>query len=127
MSGRGPGRRWRWGGPGVALAAGLLAGCAEELGADRERFPTATVRGRVVVGGRPVGGGFAEIGPDSGTPGNLRVGPIRPDGTFELDRVPVGRVVIGLSRLPIALVPSVGRTVDPRLFELQHLVATRVW
>ena len=88
----------------ISALAALLAGCSEELGP--ERPPTARVRGSVAVGGRPVGGGFIEFQPVDGTRGNLRVGPIRPDGTFDVDRVPVGRVLIGLSQLPPAPVDT---------------------
>ena len=102
----------------LALVAGLTAGCAAELGP--ERFETTTVRGIIVVGGRPVGGGFIDFQPVDGTKGNLRVGPIAPDGTFRLDRVAVGTVAIGLSRLPVGPIPSVNGPVDPRRFQINH-------
>ena len=100
----------------LALVGGVLSGCAAELGP--ERFETTTVRGIIVVGGRPVGGGFIEFQPVDGTKGNLRVGPIAPDGTFQLDRVAVGRVAIGLSRMPVGSIPSVKGPVDPRQFSI---------
>ncbi len=65
-------------------------GCSEELGP--ERFATAKVRGMVTVGKSPVSGGWIAFDPVEGTRGNLRIARIRPDGSFEADRVPVGRV-----------------------------------
>ena len=105
-----------------ALAAG--AGCREEWGA--ERFATTTVRGAILVGGRPVPGGFVEIIPGEGTRGNLRSGPIAADGTFRLDRVPVGAVSISLSRLPIRAIPGPAGPVDARAFAPNSSAEDRV-
>ena len=115
----------------LGLVAGLFAGsfflssggCGDELGP--ERFETTSVRGSVQIGGRPVGGGYIEFHPAAGTRGNLRVGPIGPDGSFTLNRVPVGAVVIGLARLPVASVPSVRGPVDPRIFRITGPVPIR--
>ncbi len=104
-------------GPALAMAA-LGIGCGEELGP--ERFPTAHVRGSVAAGGRPVGGGFIEFQPIDGTRGNLRVGPIRPDGSFAVDLVPVGKVAVGLAQLPIGPIPTASGPVDPRDFRLNR-------
>ena len=101
----------------LAVVPWLSMGCKDELGP--ERFATTTVRGQVVVGAQPVGGGFIEIHPAPGTRGNLRVGSIRADGTFQLERVPVGSVLIGLSQLPVGPIPSVLGPVDPRQFGIQ--------
>ena len=98
----------------LTLGTLVAAGCREEVGP--ERFETTAVRGRVTLGDRPVGGGFIEFQPVDGTRGNLRSGPIGPDGTFALDRVPVGRVAVGLSQLPVGLIPTVAGPVDPRRF-----------
>lgn len=100
----------------LLLALILLPGCSEELGP--ERPPTARVRGTLTVGGRPVDGGFIEFQPVDGTRGNLRVGPIRADGTFDVDRVPVGRVAIGLAHLSLGAVPGRSGLVDPRDFRM---------
>ncbi len=100
----------------ATVIAGILAGCSEEMG--RECFEITSVRGSILVGGRPVSGGYIEIHPDPGTRGNLRTGPIQPDGSFHLDRVPVGPVLIGLARLPISSVPGVQRPIDPRVFRI---------
>ncbi len=107
----------------VALGIGLI-GCGEEL--PPERFATTTVRGIIQVGGRPVPGGFIEILPTGGTRGNLRSGPIAPDGTFQLDRVPVGKVLLNLSRLPIGPVPSTQGPVDPRAFSVNRNAPDRI-
>jgi magnesium transporter len=97
-----------------ALLALALVGCSEELGP--ERFPTATVRGLVTLGNRPVGGGWIEFHPAEGTRGNLRIARIRPDGSFEAEGVPVGRVIIGLDRIPVEPMITRSGPVDPRLF-----------
>jgi hypothetical protein len=72
--------------------AGL--GCREELGP--EAMPTAKVAGRVHLGGRPIRGGWIEFLPAEGTVGTLRSARVRPDGTFEADRVAVGTNAIRL-------------------------------
>jgi len=107
------GKWWR-----RTLSALLLiaSGCGQELGP--ERLPTAKVRGTIQAGGRPIGGGFIEFHPVDGTVGNLRVGPIRPDGSFEVDGVPVGRVAIGLAQLPAATLAGAGVPVEPQAFRL---------
>ena len=102
---------------GCLAGVGLGSGCGEELGP--EQFATSTVRGRVVVGGQPVGGGFIEIHPTHGTPGNFQVGPILPDGSFQIDRAPVGDVILSLTLLPVGSIPSVGGPADPRLFDIR--------
>ena len=103
----------------VGFLAGFLlgSGCGEELGP--ERFATSTVRGRVVLGGRPVGGGFIELHPTHGTRGNFQVGPILPDGSFQIDQAPVGEVIVSLTLLPIGAIPSVSGPVDPRQFDIR--------
>ena len=59
---------------------------------------TTTVRGIVLDGGRIVVRGWIEFHPVAETIGNLRVAPIRPDGSFEATGVAVGRNVILLAR-----------------------------
>ena len=93
-------------------------GCAEELGP--ERLTSTTVRGAVLVGGRPVGGGFVEFHPAPGTQGNLRVGPLATDGTFQLDRVAVGKVFVSLTQLRAGSIPSPRGPIDPRVFSINH-------
>lgn len=94
----------------LALAASLLAGCAEELGpVDR---PTARVTGRVRIGSTPVGGGWVELIPAEGTTGDLRSAPLRPDGSFEADRVAAGTVTIRLVNPPV---PLPGFPSEPRV------------
>jgi magnesium transporter len=94
-----------------------LSGCSEELGP--ERFSTATVRGVVRVGTRPVGGGWIVFDLIEGNRGNLRIARIKPDGSFLAERVPTGRVVIALDRIPVNLVPSASGPIDSRLFQMQ--------
>ncbi len=76
-----------------------LAGCADEFGP--ETWQTTRVSGVVREGLRPVAGGWVEFLPVEGTHGNLRVGPIQPDGTFHVDGVAVGRNMIMLAHAPI--------------------------
>ena len=84
----------------VTLALGL-AGCEEELGP--ERFPTASVSGVIVEGGKPVAGGWVEFIPVDGTRGNQRSARIGPDGGFHADRVAVGRNALRLVNAPIQM------------------------
>jgi hypothetical protein len=90
------------------LAALILAGCAEELGP--ERFPTTSVSGRLTIRGQPVGGRWLEFLPGEGTLGNLRSAPLRPDGTFRVDRLPVGKLAIRLAGPPLP--PTGNRDLD---------------
>jgi len=79
----------------AAIALATLAGCAEELGP--EPMPTARAAGVVTADGRPVVGGWIELLPVDGTVGRLRSGRLGPDGSFQVDRAPVGRVAIRLA------------------------------
>jgi hypothetical protein len=83
----------------------IAAGCEDVFGP--ERPPTTSVRGRVLLAGRPLSRGWLEMLPAGGTLGNLRSAPIGPDGRFAASRVPVGRVAIRLVGSPP------GRTGDP--------------
>lgn len=83
----------------LPLLALMPAGCGEELGP--AAWPATRVTGLVREGRRPVGGGWIEFYPVDGTVGNLRVGPIGPDGRFDVDGVAVGRNMIGLAQAPI--------------------------
>jgi magnesium transporter len=87
----------------VLMIFGFL-GCSEELGP--ERPPTTNVQGKVTIGQRPVTAGWVTINPDSGVRGNLRVARILPDGTFQADRVPVGRVIIAIEEIPTKTIPT---------------------
>ncbi len=94
----------------LALLALLSsAGCREELGP--VRFRTTRVTGIVRLGSRPVGGGWVEFHPAEGTVGNLRSAPVAPDGTFAVDRVPVGVNQVGFQ--DIAVDPALGRIFHP--------------
>ena len=90
---------WGGSGPALALLAGFVSGCGEELGP--ERFPTTRVSGTIRISGRPIGKGWVEFHPIDGTVVKLRSAPIRPDGSFQADRVAVGWNQIGLVAAPI--------------------------
>ena len=95
---------------GLALLALLMvAGCREELGPVQYR--TTRVTGIVRVGSRPLGGGWVEFHPVEGTVGNLRSAPVAPDGTFAVDRVPVGVNQVGFQKIPVD--PALGRIFHP--------------
>ncbi|WP_165219093.1 hypothetical protein [Aquisphaera insulae] len=94
-------RPGRWALPGLVCVGILIAGCSEELGP--ERFETTRVRGRVLLGGKPVGGGFVDMLPAGGTRGLIRSTRIGSDGRFDADRVPVGVVAIRIVGAPIPL------------------------
>lgn len=88
----------------VALAA---TGCGRALGP--ERMPTTTIRGRVLLDGRPVGPGWIEMLPAQGTRGRLRSAPVAADGSFVADGVPIGRLAVRLAGRPLPQTP------DPQL------------
>lgn len=92
----------------IALAAAM--GCSEEWGPEPIR--TTTVRGRITRGTRPVGSGWVEIAPVDGTRGRLRIGPLRPDGSFEIESVGIGRVLIGLVRAPVGPLATPGGLIE---------------
>jgi len=63
----------------------------------------------VQVGNKVVNGGWIEFLPIQGTVGRLRTAPIGRDGTFEVDRVSVGKNAISVMNAPI----------DPRMLGLR--------
>jgi hypothetical protein len=77
----------------------LMVGCSEELGSVPMRV--TRVRGVVREGNHPVSRGWIEFVPVEGTVGNLRSARIHPDGSFETDRVPVGKNLVRLINAPI--------------------------
>jgi hypothetical protein len=77
----------------------LVAGCADALGP--EPMETTRVTGRIRYGTDPVRGGWVEFMPIQGTIGLMRSAPIRPDGTFSAEKVPVGEVAVGINAAPI--------------------------
>lgn len=104
-------RVWKMAG-WLALSAMLLfAGCSEELGP--EKFNTTTLSGKLVSVNGPITKGWVELMPTDGAMGNLTTARIRPDGTFQFDRAPVGHVAIALIaipaenlRTPLGIVPT---------------------
>jgi len=81
----------------VTLATTLLvslSGCGGIFGP--EPFKTTRVEGSVRIAKEPLRGGFIEFSPIDGTVGIMRSAPIRPDGTFVVDRVPVGSNAIAI-------------------------------
>jgi hypothetical protein len=87
----------------VLLLASLgcwTSGCSEELGP--EDPPVAHVKGRVTEAGRPVSGGWIEFFPVDGCVGNLRSARLRPDGSFDADKVAVGLNLIRLVNTSIS-------------------------
>lgn len=99
---------------GRGLIAATASGCAEELGP--EVFATTKVEGTIRIGGRPVSAGWVEFQPVDGTRGNLRSAPIRPDGSFSADRVPVGQVAVGLAGVRGPAIPTGLGPVELRAF-----------
>lgn len=86
----------------LALAACLaVAGCSEEMGP--EVIPHTTATGVVLLSDRPVDRGWVEFQPVDGTLGDITSAPIRPDGSFQFDRAPVGEVGVRLVAVPIAM------------------------
>ncbi len=74
---------------------GLLAGCGHALGP--EPMVTTTLVGRLHVGDRPIGRGWVQFLPVEGTLGTLRSAPLAPDGSFRMEKAPVGRVAVGFA------------------------------
>lgn len=85
----------------AAALAFVTSGCREELGP--ERLPTTQVRGVVEEGGRAVSGGWVEFVPIEATLGRIRSARIQPDGSFQSDRVPIGKLAIRVVDAPIQL------------------------
>ena len=79
----------------AALCLSFCAGCSEELGS--APMPTTRVTGFIHEGQRPIRSGWVEFLPIDGTVGLTRSAPIRPDGTFSAEGVPVGEVVVGIN------------------------------
>ena len=88
----------------AAVATFASAGCSEELGP--EPMPSASVAGRVVRGGDPIGRGWVEFLPVDGTVGRLRSARIGPDGRFRADGVAVGRVGLRIVGGPLEPIES---------------------
>lgn len=111
---------------GLALFALGAVGCADELGP--VPFPTASVSGKVVSAGSPVGGGWLEFLPVEGTIGNFRSAPLGRDGSFSMDRAPVGRVAARLVHPPgNVLIPGAVRSFgSPVRFEVPESGASGV-
>jgi hypothetical protein len=80
--------------PLLLATCATLPGCSEELGP--VPLDVTSVRGVVTEGRKPITGGWVEFFPVDGTVGNLRSARLRPDGTFQADRVAVGRNLIRL-------------------------------
>lgn len=85
----------------------VLCGCSGALGPTP--MPTTRLSGHVLLDGKPVGPMWLEMLPADGTVGRLRSAPVKADGSFTVDGVPVGRVAIRLAGRPF---PPSG---DPRL------------
>lgn len=111
MSGAGRPRLPAW-----LLGILVLTGCAEEFGP--EDLPTTRVKGHIRISERPVRGGWVEFVPFGATKGSTRTTPLRDDGTFETDGVPVGSVVIAVSHpdpgQPMEILGPFGNTLDAR-------------
>ena len=91
--------RRRWNPPALALLALATSGCGHAWGP--EEMPTTAIVGRIHFGDQEVTRGWLEIVPVDGTRGRLRSAPIRADGSFRAERVPVGRVAIRLAGPPL--------------------------
>jgi hypothetical protein len=85
----------------IALASVAFGspGCSEELGP--EQMIVTRVKGVVRRGQAPVSGGWIEFFPVDGTVGKIRSARIRNDGSFEGERVAVGRNLIRLANAPL--------------------------
>jgi hypothetical protein len=77
----------------------LSAGCSEELGP--VPMPVTRVRGVVRQGREPLWKGWIEFVPVDGTIGNIRSARLRKDGSFDADKVAVGKNLIRLIDAPI--------------------------
>jgi hypothetical protein len=86
---------------GTMLALGL-GGCSDQ---EQER---ATVHGQVQYRGRVVPGGSIVFAPDTdrGTPNELAIGQIKPDGTYQLESDKGGAIAPGWYRVSIGPSPA---------------------
>jgi hypothetical protein len=104
----------------LAIAALMALGCEEELGP--EPMPTTRVVGKVHIRSKPVSGGWIEFHPFHGTVGLLRSARLRPDGTFEADRVAIGESAIQISNSPIPLPGAIPALRQPSPLEMRALI-----
>src|SRR5262249_9533599 len=81
------------------VCLGLTLGCSEELGPIPLRV--TRVRGVARQGLQPLSKGWIEFIPVEGTVGNLRSARLRSDGSFETDKVAVGKNLIRFVTAPI--------------------------
>jgi hypothetical protein len=84
----------------LAVHALCSAGCSDLFGP--ERMPVTRVKGVVAEAGRPLSHGWIEFFPVDGTVGNPRSARLRPDGSFEADKVAVGLNLIRLVNTDIS-------------------------
>jgi hypothetical protein len=103
----------------ITLYLMATSGCSQELGA--ESFQTGEVTGTIHVGPKPLAGGFIEFHPYLGTVGTLRVARIGPDGTFKVDRVPAGQVILQFEDLPGGSVETLVGKIPTRYFKMDKL------
>jgi hypothetical protein len=86
------------------LLVGLTAGCGASQG---------TVSGKVLYRGQPLTGGAVTYFPDSGK--GAFTTRIKPDGSYSLPKVPVGKV-------RIAIAPAAQRHMDPQMQAMARAV-----
>ncbi len=91
-----------------------MNGCANELGP--ESLATTRVEGAIRIAGRPVSSGWVEFLPAEGAMGNLRSASISRDGSFGVDGVPQGRVVVRLVGVYGPPIPTMVGAVDLSTF-----------
>ncbi len=70
------------------------------------------------MGGKPFGVQFLEIVPIGGTRGVMRTAQVAPDGTFEVEAMPVGRIAMRIAGRPLRRTGD--RALDKFVFRVQH-------
>ncbi len=106
----------------AGLCLGLLPGCTNALRTGE--VPTTRLSGRLQLDGRGLGPGWLEIVPAGGTQGVLRSAPVKPDGSFEVDGVPVGSVAVRIAGPPLPRTGDAG--MDRFLFLARRAAAIRL-
>lgn len=87
----------------ILAAVAPTIGCEFTFPGRPADFPTTTVEGAILIGGRPLpngGTGWVTFFPEGSSLGDATVCRLKEDGTFYCDRVPVGPLNVRIDVAP---------------------------